>query len=298
MSALDRRGFLAIAGSAAVASGVGPMFAQQEKRRGLKKAAMLGMVGEGATLREKFALLHELGFHGVELDSPSDLTTEAVLDAKQATGLEIEGVVDSVHWNTPLSDPDATVRERGRAALERALRDCKAWGGSSVLLVPAVVNERVGYDEAWERSTAEIRKLLPLAKELGVQIAVENVWNNFLLSPLEAVRYVDQFESPALGWHFDIGNVVTYGWPEQWIRILGKRIVKLHIKEYSRKKRDAEGLWKGFEVELGEGDCRWREVMAALDAIGYRGWACAEVAGGDRSRLKLVSAQMDRILEA
>src|SRR5437764_102613 len=122
----------------------------------------------------------------------------------------------------------------------------------------------------------QIRKAVPLAEELGVKIAVENVWNQFLLSPLEAARYVDEFKSPAVGWHFDVGNVINYGWPEQWIRILGKRIQKLHIKEFSRKKRDSEGLWKGFEVPLGEGDNNWPAVMQALDDIGYHGWAMAE----------------------
>ncbi|HND52981.1 MAG TPA: sugar phosphate isomerase/epimerase, partial [Pirellulaceae bacterium] len=148
---------------------------------------------------------------------------------------------------------------------------------------------------AWERSTAEIRGVIPRARELGVRIAVENVWNQFLLSPLEAARFVDQFDARAVGWHFDIGNVVNYGWPEQWIRILGKRILKLHIKEFSRKKRDAEGLWKGFDVELGEGDVDWPAVMTALDEVGYSGWGSAEVRGGDRERLRFVAQRMDRL---
>lgn len=299
MGALDRRDFLALAGAAAVASNAPAMaWSQDSKRRPLKKAVMLGMVEIDGSLETKFALLKELGFDGVELDSPSDLNTAEVLAAKKATGLDVEGTVDSKHWAVTLSDPDAGVRAKGKAALEQALRDCKAWGGTSVLLVPAVVNANVAYDQAWERSSVEIRGVLPLAKELGVKIAVENVWNQFLLSPLEAARYVDQFDSPWIGWHFDVGNVINYGWPEQWIRILGKRILKLHIKEYSRKKRDAEGLWKGFDAELGEGDNRWPEVMAALDSIGYTGWACAEVAGGGRERLKQVREQMDRVLNS
>ena len=188
------------------------------------------------------------------------------------------------------------MRAEGRAGLETALRDCASYGGTTALLVPAVVNGEVGYDEAWERSSAEIRKVLPLAEELGVQIALENVWNGFLLSPLEAARYVDQFESEAIGWYFDVGNVVNFGWPEQWIRILGPRILKLDIKEFSRKKRNDEGLWKGFGVKIGDGDCDWPAVRAALAEIGYTGWATAEVGGGDEERLRDIKARMDEVL--
>src|SRR5216683_1580738 len=128
----------------------------------------------------------------------------------------------------------------------------------------AVVKREVTYADAYKRSQEEIRKAIPLAEELGVKIAIENVWNHFLLSPLEAARYVDEFNSPWVGWHFDVGNVITYGWPEQWIRVLGKRIQKLHIKEYSRQRRDKEGPWKGFDVPLLEGDNNWPAIMKAL----------------------------------
>jgi hexulose-6-phosphate isomerase len=135
-----------------------------------------------------------------------------------------------------------------------------------------------------------------MAEELGVKIAVENVWNNFLLSPLEMARYLDEFESPWIGAYFDVGNIVNYGWPEQWIRILGERVLKLDIKEFSRKKRDEEGLWAGFEVEIGEGDCDWPAVMEALVEIGYEGWGSAEVTGGGAERLREISDRMDRVL--
>jgi hexulose-6-phosphate isomerase len=157
----------------------------------------------------------------------------------------------------------------------------------------------MSYDDAYQRSQAEIRKVLPLAQELNVRIAIENVWNKFLLSPLEAARYTDDFQSDFIGWQFDIGNIVNDGWPEQWIRILGKRILKLDVKEFSRKKRDNEGLWKGFDCEIGEGDIDWKAVRAALHDIGYdngRNWAAAEVGGGDEKRLKDVCDRMDRCL--
>jgi L-ribulose-5-phosphate 3-epimerase len=157
-----------------------------------------------------------------------------------------------------------------------------------VLLVPAVVRKDVSYSDAWTRSPLEIRKAIPLAEELGVKIAIENVGNYFLMSPLEAARFVDEFHSPAVAWHFDIGNCVAWGWPEHWIRALGKRISTLHIKEYSRAKRS--------QVELGEGDCDWPAIMKALDETGFSGWAIAEVAGGDAERLKFLAERMDRVL--
>jgi hexulose-6-phosphate isomerase len=289
----DRREVLAMGAAALAAArlprGAGP-------RPAIRKAVKYGMVQLEGSVRDKLELLAEIGFDGVEMDSPSDLDPEEVLAARDASGLAIPGVVDSAHWRLPLSDPDPDVRARGRAALETALRDCARFGGSSVLLVPAVVGAGVGYDEAWTRSQAEIRRVLPLAEELGVDVAIENVWNHFLLSPLEAARYVDELESPRVGWHLDLGNVVTYGWPEQWVRILGKRIRKLDVKDFSRAKRDAEGLWKGFEVEIGAGDVDWPAVLRALDAIGWSGWASAEVAGGPPERLRDVAARMERVL--
>ncbi len=263
----------------------------------LKKAVKFGMIEEDMTILEKFELLKRLGFDGVEMDSPSDLDTDEVVAARDASGLPIHGVVDSVHWRQTLSDADPAVREAGLDGLKIALNDAFAFGASTVLLVPAVVNKDVSYDDAYSRSQAEIRKVLPMASDLGVKIAIENVWNRFLLSPLEAARYVDEFESDSIGWYMDIGNIVTFSWPEQWIRILGHRVLKLDIKEYSRTKRDEEGPYAGFRVKLGEGDCNWPEVLKAVDDIGYNGWATAEIPGGDATRLEEIATRMNRILE-
>jgi L-ribulose-5-phosphate 3-epimerase len=262
--------------------------------RKLRKALGIGMIGAGASLRDKFLLARDCGFAGIEMDGPSGHALEDVLAARDAAGLAIPSVVDSVHWQHSLGDPDPAVRAQGRAGLEAALRDAKAYGAASVLLVPAVVDKRRPYDLAWKHSIEEIRAALPLAAELGVKIAIENVWNNFLLSPLEAGRYLDEIASEHVGWHLDLGNLVIYGWPEQWTRILGPRVLQLHIKEFSRKKMDDEGRWKGFAVELGDGDNDWPAIMQALDDIAYDGWAIAEVGGGDEARLKDVSARMDR----
>lgn len=299
----NRRDMLKISSAAAftlaAAANAGdiPTGAPERPRRPIKKAVMWGMIAGNGTVLEKFRMLKEAGFDGVEMDSPGGPPNDEIRKACEATGILIEGMVDSVHWNQTLSHNDPKVRAAGVEALKTALRDCHALGGTSVLLVPGKVDKSVSYDDCYKRSQEEIRKALPLAGELGVKIAVENVWNNFHLSPLEAARYIDEFEDPqAIGWHFDIGNVILYGWPEQWVRILGKRIVKLHIKEYSRVKLDHEGRWAGFNVELLEGDNDWPSIMKALDEIGYNTWACAEVGGGDLNRLKVISKKMDQIL--
>jgi L-ribulose-5-phosphate 3-epimerase len=271
-----------------------------------KLALKYGMIAPGATVLQKFQLLQRLGYDGVELDSPGGPPPLEVRAAIQQTGIQVPGVVDSVHWSKPLSDPDPAVRAAGLEGLRHALRDAHAYGATSVLLVPAVVGKRVSYADAYRRSQDEIRKALPLAADLGVTISIENVWNHFLLSPLEAARYVDELDAHQpghIGWHFDVGNIVNYGWPEHWIATLGRRITRLDIKEFSRKKRDDEGLWKGFAVEIGEGEggeggCDWPAVVAALAAINYNGWACAEVGGGDEARLADILARMRRILPA
>ncbi|MCC6676148.1 MAG: sugar phosphate isomerase/epimerase [Phycisphaerales bacterium] len=307
---MHRRRFILTAAAAVAAADASRSLARQPvaapaapapgSKRTLRKAVMIGMVGEGNSLLERFQILRDCGFEGVEMDSPSPVKHDEILSAQEKTGLKVHGLVDSVHWKFHLNNPDAAVRAEGFKALETALRDGKTFGSTSILLVPGVVNKDQPYDAAYRLTQEEIRRAIPLAEACGVKIAVENVWNNFLLSPLEAARYVDDFQSPWIGFHFDIGNVINYGFPAQWIRILGPRILKLHIKDFSRKKRDDEGLWKGFSVELGDGDAQWADVMKALDEVGYstapgRNWATAEVGGGDRKRLQQISEQMDRL---
>ena len=248
------------------------------RRSALKQGFMLGTLrtdpAKNVSLLGKFQLLRDAGFAGVEVSSAMD--QKEVLAARDATGLAIPSVVAATHWARPLTDPNPAVRETGLEGLKQALRDAKAYGASSVLLVPAVVTKDVSYAQAYERSVVEIKKAVPLAESLGVAIAIENVWNQFLLSPLEAVRYVDSFNSPFVRWHFDAGNVVNTGWPEQWVRTLGSRIVKIHVKEFSRKVRDEKGLRRGFEVDLFEGDSDWPAIMTALDEVNYSGWLITE----------------------
>lgn len=298
-SAFDRRGFLQAAGAALAAGSLpslGSTLAADAPKR-FKKAVKWGMIQvPGASVLDKFKLLKELGYDGVELDAPSTLDKDEVLSARDQTDLPIHGVVDSAHWNDTLSAADPAVRSSGVRALEQALRDSKTYGGTTVLLVPGKVERgKVSYADVYQRSQAEIRKVLPLAEELGIKIAIENVWNDFLLSPLEEARYIDEFDSPYVGAYFDVGNVLRYGWPEEWIRVLGKRILKVDIKEFSVAKMRSEGLGKGFGVELLEGDNDWPAVMAAFREIGYQGWATAEIPGGGRERLAKIAGLMDKI---
>ena len=297
---MNRRTYLATQAAGAVSLAVPRRFLMHKIDPPLRwKSLKYGMIDIGdSTVKEKFQYIKEIGFDGVELDSPGSLEYTEIISAKSETGIKIPGVVCSAHWEKPLSDPDPAVRDECIAAMEEAINDCKAFGGTTVLLVPAVVNENVSYDEAWERSTAAIKKLLPLAKEAKIQIAIENVWNNFLLSPLEAVRYIDQFDSKMIGWYFDVGNIIRYGWPEQWIRILGERIIKIDIKDYSRKLANEKGVWEGFKVGLGDGDANWAAVNKALREIGYSGWGSAEVKGGDRVRLEEINTRMNKLYNA
>ena len=290
-----RRDFLKRSSAAAIALAAGPGVFAAETKRPIKRAIMWATVGVKGSVLEKMKAIKAAGFDGTEMMSHMD--ADEVLRARDETGLEIPSVCGAHHWSKPLSDPDPKVRDEGLAALKQTLREAKRYGASSVLLVPAVVKKEVSYDEAYTRSQAEIRKAVPLAEELGLKIAIENVWNNFLLSPLEAARYVDEFKSPAVGWHFDVGNIIHYGWPEQWIRVLGQRIQKFHIKEFSRKKADQQGKGAGFAVPLLEGDNNWPAIMKAVDEIGYHGWAITEQSGGDTPEgLKDLCQRLEKIL--
>lgn len=286
---VTRRQALAALGGAAAAACVGSSLGRAaEETPRIKKAVKIGMVQVDGGLLEKFRLLKELGYDGVELDSPNGYGDGEALRARDETGLPIHGVVDSVHWNHRLSDPDPKIRARGVAALKTAIVDSKSYGGTSVLLVPGKVTPDATYEECWNRSQAEIRKVLPFAEDEGIDILLENVWNDFLTDPQATAKYIDELDSPRIGAYFDVGNTVKYSQPATWIPVLGKRIKKLDIKEFSKE----EG--KGFNVPLTEGDCDWPAVMAELRKIDYRGWGTAEVAGGGPEYLADLAARMNR----
>ncbi len=302
---MNRRDFILSSAALAALTPLAPLGlrAAEKPARRNKKGFMLGTLNS-PTARElsvakKFELLRDAGFAGVEV--PSAMSQAEVLAARDAAGLEIPSVVISTHWAKPLSSPSPADREIGLNGLLQGLRDAKAYGAKSVLLVPGAVKKDVSYTDAYTRSITEIKKAVPLAEELGVAIAIENVWNAFLLSPLEAAAYVDSFKSPMVRWHFDVGNVVNTGWPQHWIQVLGPRIAAVHVKEYSRKLRDEKGPYAGFKVELLEGDSDWPAVMAAFDAIPYSGWLIAEhtyrpANFTDAEWLKNITTNMDKIL--
>ena len=302
MNLFTRRQFLQLTSTAAIATAAGSAIAQTPAKRALKKAYMLNSFPQtkNLSLLEKFKMLKAAGFDGVEPNSHLD--RDEVLKARDEVGLEIASISCGEHTRM-LSDAAPSVRKQGLDALMYALESAKAYGAKSILVVPGVVNERMSYVDTYKRTQEEIKKAVPLAEKLGVVMAMENVWNNFLMSPLEAARYVDEFNSPAVGWHFDVGNVMNIGWPEQWIRVLGKRIQKIHVKEFSRKKMNEHGMRKGFSVEYLEGDNDWPRVMKALDEVGYTGWAIIESACAECKQniapeeyLKKVSGQLDKIL--
>lgn len=293
---MNRRDFLVTSAAALAGAALAPA---QTPGPALKKAVNLGMIKgpEGASIADRFKMARDAGFEGVELNLPDEkLSVEILQDAKKQSGLEIAGIICTPHWSFPLSDPDPGKRERTVRGLQLALQqggelDCKR-----VLLVPGVVNAQVNYEQCWERAVEGIKRCIETAEKSKCHIAVENVWNQFIMNPMEAARFVDACQSPWVGWHFDIGNCVVYGWPEHWPQILGKRILNLHIKEFSRKKANDEGLRKGFGVELGEGDVNWPVLMKAIRETGYTGYGIAEVGGGDAARLQFLSERMSKLL--
>lgn len=296
----NRRDFLKLTGATIAGlslSGASFTQAEEDKKPRFKKAVKIGMVQIDGTLTDKFKLVKSLGYDGIEFASPNSYSVEEVLEARDASGLPIHGLVNTHHWGKPISSPDDRVFSEILKSLETSIRDAHAYGATSVLLVPGVVKKETSYGYAYKRVQEGIRKLLPLAKEKNIQILLENVWNNFLLSPVEMARFIDELESDMVGCYFDVGNVVRFGWPEHWITALGPRIKKLDIKEYSRELQNSKGPRAGFGVELGEGDCDWPTVVNALREINYTGWATAEVRGGDKARLQDIANRMDKILE-
>jgi L-ribulose-5-phosphate 3-epimerase len=252
------------------------------------KTVKWGMIGIQGSVLEKFRLLKELGYDGMELVSPWRRDVADVRRAIDETGMQVHALVDMKHWEIRLSSPDPKVREQGVAFLEQSLRDARTFGGSAVLLVPGkVTGPDETHDDVWNRSILEIRKVLPLASKLGVRVCIENVWNGFCQTPEQARDYIDEIDSAWVGHWFDIGNCRKFGPSETWVRTLGSRIVKLDCKDWSKK--------AGF-CKIGDGDIDWQAVRQALADIGYTGWCTAEVEGGDRDVLADVARRMNRVL--
>jgi hexulose-6-phosphate isomerase len=240
---------------------------------------------------DAFQLAHDCGFEEIECPTtPEQAKAEEMLAASKKVGLRIHSVMNQAHWSSPLSSPDPAVVEKSLEGMRTSLNNAKLWGSDTVLLVPAVVNAEVSYAQAWERSQRQIRKLIPIAQESKIVIGIEEVWNKFLLSPLEFARYIDSFESQYVKAYFDVGNVAISGYPQDWIRVLGKRIVKLHIKDFKFEKYVASFM------PLKEGTIDWHAVHAALAEINYKGTATVELSAGDADYLKEQNRRFEQIL--
>ncbi len=290
---MKRRSFLTLALSGTAAALLPTTFAAA--RRTLRKAIMYATIGVEGSVLQKFRVMKNAGFDGVEPMGGMD--REEVLAALHDTGLQAASVCCHTHWEKPLSAPDEATRQIGFEGLVRSLQDAKAYGASSVLLVPGVARDGVSYQQCFDRSIAEIGKAIPVARETGVKIAIENVGNNFIMSPEQAVQYLDAINSQWVGWHFDIGNAGRVGPAEKWIHLLGKRILKIHVKDFSAKPAPP-GSKKDGRPKLLDGDTNWPAVMKALDEAGYSGWGISEQPKDQASDLESardLARRMDRI---
>ena len=292
MTTIDRRAFLESATALAAVAALAPRTAAAAG--GMKKAVYVSMLPKELGYRERFQLARDVGFEGIEIGTITDTkVAEEIREAAANTGLKIHSVMNADHWKYPLSSADPEVVSKSVAGMESSLRNARLWGADTVLLVPAVVNPETSYRDAWTRSQKVVKeRLLPLAPELKVVIGMEEVWNKFLLSPLEMARYVDELASPWVKAYLDVGNVLFYGFPQDWVRTLGPRIAKVHIKDFKLDRGAGKFEWKN----IGEGDVDWPEVRKALGEVGYDGWITTEISGGDAAYLKDVVARFDRFL--
>lgn len=256
---------------------------------GIKKAILISMLPRTMSYVDRFKLAREVGFELMEAQTKTDQReAEEIRQAAEDAKIRIHSVMNMDHWRFPLSSSDPEVVEKSLTGMRTSMHNAKLWGADAVLLVPAVVNPQTSYRDAWPRSQAQIRKLIPLAEELKVIIALEEVSNKFLLSPLEFAKYVDEFNSPWVRAYFDVGNIVSYAYPEDWIRTLGKRIVRVHLKDYKRE----EHKW----MNLGEGSIDWAAVRQAFLDVGYTGPATVELPAGDEAYLRDIALRVDRLV--
>jgi len=270
---MNRRSFLKLTAAGVAGAAFAPIATTAASKRDLRKAIMYSTIGVKGSVLEKFQAMKAAGFEGVE--PMGGMNHDEVLAAFKETGLQAASVCDHLHWVKPLSAPDEATRKLGLDGLLQSLRDARAYGAGSVLLVPGIAREGVTYEQCWERSVVEIKKAIPVAKDLGVKISIENVGNNFITTPEQAVDYLGAINSGWVGWHFDIGNVGrNYGPAERWIQVLGKRINRIHVKDFST--RPAASGSRAERPKLLDGETNWPAVMNALDHAGYQGWAISE----------------------
>jgi len=255
------------------------------------------MLPSNLPVADRMKLARDSGFEQVECPTtPDPKDAEEIKRSAASAGLRIHSVMNMDHWKYPLSSADQSVVKRSLDGAKTSIRNAHLWEADTVLIVPGVVDANNRYADVYTRSKESIKQLLPLAEELKIIVAIEEVWNKFLLSPIEFASYVDSFHSPWLRAYFDVGNVVLYGYPQDWIRTLGKRIAKLHIKDFSFREEPGEKGRLAAWVPLLEGDIQWRSIYDALHDIGYSGSATVELPGGDGAYLREVNKRFEKIL--
>lgn len=253
------------------------------------KAVQLRMLPKNLSYPERFKMARDAGFEYVEAYTVIDAAEATEIKrAADAAGVRIHGVTNGLWEKWPLSSPDASVVGKRLDAVRRSLRQSRLYGGTTALVVPGLVTPTVSYREAWAQSHKSLSSVLSFAATEREIIAVEEVWNKFLLSPLEFACYVDQFKSPWLKAYFDVGNVMPYGYPQDWIRTLGTRIAKIHLKDYDPKTHKI--------VNLGEGTVDWHAVRQALIDIGYNSIITVELAPGPEPYLRDVSERVNKLV--
>ncbi|MBN1808466.1 MAG: sugar phosphate isomerase/epimerase [Planctomycetes bacterium] len=236
---------------------------------------------EGTPFEEMFAFAREAGFDGVELqhgepprdfteDTPDDVLLE-IRAAAEVAELEIPSIMPVAQ---DIASPDRDKQARAVKVLKRVSEQAALLGAGTVLIVPGRVKEDAPYDEVFSCAQEGMKRLADACAAVPVVLSVENIWNKFMYSPLEFAQFVDDVGAPNVKAYFDVGNIMLFGFPEQWIRILGPRIDKVHVKDY---RRDAPGAF-GF-CNLLEGDVPWPQVVKALEDVGYNGYLTAEVSG-------------------
>jgi L-ribulose-5-phosphate 3-epimerase len=293
VSAVCAAPLASLGSAAATLAGTPPAPAPAAGR--IKKAVQIYMLPKQLSYADRFKMARDVGFEGVEGQTVTDpKEAEEIKKAADDAKVRIHSVMNMAHWDNPLSSSDPAVVQKSLDGMKTSLHNAKLWGADAVLLVPGVVNPETSYKDAWTRSQKEIRTLIPLAEELKVVIGMEEVWNKFLLSPLEMAKYVDEFKSPWIKAYFDVGNVVFYGYPQDWIHTLGNRIVRVHLKDFK--------MGKGWSpvtanfVNLGDGDIDWAAVRKALADVGYTGYATTELEAGDEAYLRDLSQRVDKLV--
>ncbi len=204
--------------------------------------------------------------------SSSDEEIYAIYEMSQQIGIKLSSISTSLHWTYSLTSEDEKIRQKGIDVVERMIDAGSILHVDTVLVVPGLVNEKVSYMEAYKRSLDAFKKLRTKAEQNNIYIGIENVWNKFLLSPIEMRNFIDEIGSEYVKCYFDVGNVLQYSYPEYWIEVLGKYIKKVHVKDYDI----SIGNISGFKPLL-QGDVDWAKVMKALRSVGYDDFITAEL---------------------